>query len=149
MKVGKNENLLVGIGNSLRGDDALGILLAEYFQTSTATETILVTQLQTELLDSFLYKHRVIFADASTIHKIPELKKISDVPIHSNASSHQMDVPMLVKLFRQLYPAQLTEFYTLALPAFQFELGTGLSLQAGKSLELARQILHRFLDSPH
>lgn len=147
MNIDRNKTLLVGIGNSLRGDDALGLLLCEYFCLHPYLNTLTVPQLQTELLEDFINRERIIFADASVKHPDVSLEEIHEKEGVAAAISHSMDSKMMVRLFRKLYPDERTHFFTLALPAFDFELGSDLSEQGRQSLEAAKKVITQLLDT--
>jgi hydrogenase maturation protease len=141
VKLGIHPYLFVGIGNILKGDDALGQRICEFFSHSHCVDTVVVQQLQTELLDSFLKRDCVIFADASIHLATPLLELVRTEGNKAPASSHQMDAKTLVQLFRKFYPEETTQFYTLGIPAFSFEIGADLTDQAKTALDAAKNLL--------
>ena len=126
-----NHLLLIGVGNPLRGDDAVAHKLCNFIAGDDCPfELMQVQQLQPELTDTFLGRKLVIIADASTNVNHSQLVPLEREELKTNSSfSHHLDAKQLVKLFYTLHPAEEVQFKLLHLPGFSFEMGDELSLE--------------------
>lgn len=120
--------LLIGIGNSLRGDDAVGHWLADKIATDAHPFVTVQTmhQLHIEVLEQLQQYTHVMIVDAAIQDENASLTAIDaqDTPAHTE--SHQADVVTLMQLHRNLYQ-QPIDWYTLRIAAQQFEMGTAIS----------------------
>jgi hydrogenase maturation protease len=140
--------LLLGIGNSLRRDDAVGPLLAERLCGHPSLETLAVHQLCPEHVELFHGRQLVIFADAAV--NCPELQSqtIECRPeVIPGTIAHHQHPHGLIALYQALYgnppAAELIQ-----MPAEDFGFGEGLSSQALAGLEKAVHLLQeRFEDN--
>ena len=131
--------LLIGVGNPLRGDDAVAHQLCDFFESDDCPyEIIKVQQLQPELTETFFGKKVVILADASPNAAYTHLVTLERENLQTNSSfSHQLDARQLVKLFYTLHPTEQVQFKILHLPVFSFEMGAELSLECLAHLSTA------------
>jgi hydrogenase maturation protease len=161
--------LVIGYGNSLRGDDAVGRLLVEEVEAweLPGVRTLSVHQLTPELALDMAEAERVIFLDAAlpgpgttveeaTVHGEPELCLLNLavdptlMPPVPTSMTHHVDPRSLMALAAALYGATPAA-YLLALPAVKFEVRIGqegiegLSETARAGMMRAQAILRSFL----
>lgn len=67
MKQKPNNILLVGVGNTLRGDDGIGAYICSCIDAlkMPGVQTLMTQQLDTALLDELMEADHIIIADAS------------------------------------------------------------------------------------
>jgi len=122
--------LILGYGNSLRGDDALGPCLA------TLLGGVAVQQLVPELAERLAAEERVVFIDARTDLTPGE---VQIVPVdRESASTHWCSPGWLLRLTREVY-GKVPEAALVGIGAESFEMGAPLSpaAQAGMDKALA------------
>jgi hydrogenase maturation protease len=140
--------LMLGIGNTLRRDDAAGRLLAERLAGHPFIETHAVHQLYPEHIELFHDRRLVIFADAAIDCRELTCLSLSDrrEPLASSIGHHQSPQGIL-GLYQALY-GRWPAAEILKMPAADFGYGEGLSSTALSGLEHAVQLLqNRFSDS--
>jgi hydrogenase maturation protease len=137
--------LLIGYGNSLRGDDGVGQNLAAEVASWGKVKTYSVHQLTPDLAQDISDFDLVIFADASADSKLvkPQLKRL-EVKESASSSSHYADPKSLLELAQTLY-GKAPEAYILGLPAECFELGSSLSNKAQQGLNEGLECLKNLL----
>lgn len=162
--------LIQGIGNPLRGDDALGprfiesILgelsnLQELVQMPSRFTCEWVYQLQIEQAEQWSRFSHVLIVDADVSIEIPfQLTQLNDQIAHNSladsaVASHQVSPSAILALSRDVFDFK-GHVYLLSLRAKSFGLGEPLSSEATESLELglikARDFARKlFAESPH
>lgn len=128
--------------------------LCKSLEESYSFEVMRVHQLQTELLDSFVGRKKIIIADASVLVERPQMVSLElQSPKSLSTASHQLDAAMLVQLFFKYHPQELVQFKLLHLPAFSFDFGEVLSVESTrhlpKAMELVIQEGNEFLSTNH
>lgn len=148
MSVAVTDLLLIGYGNDLRGDDALGPLLAAAVmdQHWPGVVAVAVHQLNPELAAMLASAQRVIFADACVANEV-SLEPISLLPQQAAWSGHVSNPGELLALTTALY-GTTPRGWQLVMAAQQFELGAALSPRAQASLQTALAIVERFVATP-
>lgn len=130
---GCDDDLVIGIGNPLRGDDGIGWRLAR------AARGRCVHQLTPELAPDLRALRRVLFIDAWLAPEgaAPLLRPLRPRP-QGELTSHRLGPAQLLALTELLYGAP-PEAAELLVPAFAFEPGSRLSggLRAGLPAALA------------
>ena len=142
-------DLVIGVGNPLRGDDGVGWWLARQAQGAERAPLVrLVPQLTPELALEVAAARRVLFVDAwcaAGPAGMPQLRRLwPGGAAHGVAGGHQLDpggVLALATLFRDDPPSA----WLLLLPAYAFPHGTALSAAARRHLPQALQLLRRWL----
>jgi hydrogenase maturation protease len=124
--------LVIGYGNTLRGDDGVGYQIAE-----TVTEwqiprvrSIAVHQLLPELAAAIADVDIVMFIDAiAVINSLPANINITRLAPDPEAtfSTHVITPQLLLSLAQRLY-GKTPDTYLLTIPAVDFTLGNTLSL---------------------
>ena len=120
--------LVIGIGNPLRGDDAVGHWLADKIAADANSFVTVQTmhQLHIEVLEQLQQYTHVMVIDAAIQDEPALLTDIDAKGTAAHTESHQADVVTLMQLHRNLYQ-QPIDWYTLRIAAQQFEMGTAIS----------------------
>ena len=122
--------LIVGVGNTLRGDDGIGAYVCSEIDKKELQDvkTVVVHQLHLEMLEEFARFEIIIIADATL-----EGEDVNFYPVKASASagtsSHRADAGVLVSLAKQLYQKTLT-LYICAVKAESFDIGNELTTTA-------------------
>jgi hydrogenase maturation protease len=142
--------LVIGYGNTLRGDDRVGCQVAENVAEWQLPQvrSIAVHQLLPELAADIAEVEIVIFVDAV----VTVDRARSDITITSlvaggdeNFSTHVITPQLLLGLTQKLYAAT-PDAYLLTIPAIDFTLGANLSSIANTGKDLALEYLKSWLD---
>jgi len=134
------EILIIGYGNTLRSDDAIGQKVAEEVETwqIPTVRSIYLHQLTPELTLEMTTAKKVIFIDAIKMtDKITEieLKKVTAIK-ENNSFTHQINPQSLLYLTQQLYQ-QNPEVFWLIIPVINFDFGEEFSPIAKQNFDLA------------
>jgi hydrogenase maturation protease len=156
---------VIGYGNSLRGDDGVGLRVAAVVARWKAPglQTLEVHQLAPELAETLAGVGRAIFVDAYTAPAGGTVLVEALAPADFQPSlGHTCDPRLLLALARALY-GRHPEAWLVAVPGYDFEPGETLSAETARGMNAAlRQIasliaipaadrrtgLHRALPSP-
>lgn len=133
----QKEICIVGIGNSLRSDDGVGILVSKQIDQMKlkGVTTMTVHQLDTGMIERLSKFDVVIFVDASVIDKSVSFQPLTLEDNVPQSFSHHINAAMLASLAYKLYSAS-TRFYICGICAYDFQLGTDISYKAmGNALE--------------
>jgi hydrogenase maturation protease len=142
--------LVIGYGNTLRGDDGIGYQVAETVAEWQLPQvrSIAVHQLLPELAADIAEVDIVIFVDA-IVTQNPVKTNIAITPIvaggDENFSTHIITPQLLLGLSQKLYAAT-PDAYLLTIPAIDFSLGANLSSIASNGKDLALEYLKSWLD---
>jgi hydrogenase maturation protease len=142
LKTDSNRILLVGIGNSGRGDDGLGWKFADYFKEKTNSSFNpfdIEYRYQLQIEDTVLIcKYAIVlFADASHLVLTNGFEiKPCTAASHYFYSSHMQSPETILYLANELYN-KFPETYTIALTGHNWGLKTSLSKEAEKNLASA------------
>lgn len=133
-----SRTLIIGYGNSLRGDDAIGRLAAERLRQRNPgpeVEILGVHQLTPELVDPISRAARVIFIDAAAG---PNPGQIAERRVHAHMSSrpftHVATPEALLAGASALYGAE-PPATLITVTAEGFELGAALSAPVRRALD--------------
>jgi hydrogenase maturation protease len=148
--------LVIGIGNRLRGDDGVGGLLAEQAGAMAgAVSTRTVHQLTPELAADLAALQRVLFIDAwlapvqdgAAPPLQPRLDPLLPEARHGGfAGSHRLEPAQLLAITAALYGRAPAGAW-LRVPAYDLGHGTALSPQLQASLPAARTLLRQWLQA--
>lgn len=137
--------ILIGIGNSSRGDDALGWLVADEAARIPDMHVEYRYQLQIEDADLIKDYDIVIFAD-SCREIYPDGFAFVPAQAAGNItfSSHRLSPTAVVSLCQEIY-GHYPEAYTLAITGTRWELGSGITREATTTLTNANRFLRDWL----
>lgn len=137
------ETLVLGYGSDLRGDDALGRLVAEAVSSWPGVRALGVHQLTPELALEFETPSRVVFADAADRPGEATLEPLG--PSEFRPDAHHSSPAGLLAFGRSLH-GRVPEAWLLAMPGEDFSLREGLSPRGERSLRQGLELLGRFLE---
>ena len=147
--------LVFAWGNPSRGDDALGPLFGEHFETLAAlhpewgdVEVLTDFQLQVEHALDLQQRERVLFVDASIDTVAPcSLTRITaarDVTFTTHAISPQS----VMQVYAELEECAPPPCWLLAIRGDSFELGESISPNAVQHLQAALELAAEWISSP-
>jgi hydrogenase maturation protease len=124
-------SLIVGFGNSLRGDDAIGEIVAQAFKGEAAidgADVVICLQLTPELAERLAVVDLVIFIDAAagTQPGCITITQVQRAPALTMGLVHHLNPEELLFLSSSLYGRSPAAFL-VAVGAGSLELGEGLS----------------------
>lgn len=142
--------LVIGYGNTLREDDAIGVLVAESLQEEACDEAIrykVVQQLMPELAKDMSESDTVIFIDASVEIRPGETKKeqLRCQPDSTTSNHHFFTAQHLLNLCYQLYN-QSPSSYLYSMGVESIELKEGLSNTVQSQFDSFKQLIYNDLD---
>lgn len=168
MATGVARNLLIGIGNPLRGDDGVGRLLAEEWEAVVDDKVVVddkavdaalrvrsVHQLTPELVADLAGVDRVLFIDAwlspaaaaaPVLQRLPASAPSSVACGEAALNSHHLTAAQLLALARSLWHAE-PEAAMLRIPATEIAHGTRLSVAMELQLPAARRLVRQWLEA--
>lgn len=142
--------LIIGIGNSSRGDDALGWLFAEKCVSYNYPNLDVQMQFQLVVEDAFTISKYdlVFFADAtkdnlSKGYQIKEMK-IQDA-VDFTFTTHTQSPENILLLAADLFKAY-PKAYTIAISGYHWELGAPVTDQALLNLQNAESFFNKILN---
>ena len=134
--------LVIGYGNELRGDDAIGPRVAEAVAAwqLPGVRALAVPQLTPELSEDIAAARQIAFVDATSepsIHEV-QVRALEPATVES-ADSHRSDPRALLALALALF-GQAPPAWLMAIPVADFAYGAALSplAQRGLAAALAR-----------
>jgi hydrogenase maturation protease len=138
--------LVIGYGNTLRGDDAAGVRAAESLaQQHPEFNYIYLHQLVPELSEQIAESDMVFFIDAQTDIAEPTARLITPSIEADQPRTHFISPESLLALSQQLYQRIPLKAYTIGIPATEFNFSEQLSPATLKavtqSIDLVKQIL--------
>lgn len=144
------QTLIIGYGNTLRGDDGVGQVVAEHIEALhwPHCQVLSVHQLTPELAAAIAGVDRVIFIDAYLAHADPSPPLRIDPlepTLQTDEFGHRSSPTDLLALTKTLYDKNVTAWQVL-IPAIDTAFGETLSSlteQAGKmALATIQQLVH-------
>ncbi|TVQ22410.1 MAG: hydrogenase maturation protease [Leptolyngbya sp. DLM2.Bin15] len=144
--------LIIGYGNTLRGDDGAGYYIAEQMADQiashswTGVRSLSVHQLLPELAAEMTDVQTVIFVDAAMPSEIIAQPRLE--PLAAKATTptlgHHLDMRSLLDLAHRLYGATPTA-YRLLIPTQTFDIGITVSPLTQAAIALAMSTLLEFV----
>ena len=136
--------LIIGYGNTLRGDDGAGVHAAERARRDIpGIDVRTVHELQPELAEELAQRETVIFIDASVGTDILFCTQIGfGIPIDP-MRSHMLTPKQLLLLCLRLYGRAPETAYLIGIPARDFAFGDSLSPQTASFLEPCVHLIDR------
>lgn len=141
--------LVIGYGNTLRGDDAVGIRAAELIaQRHTDINCICMHQLMPELAEQIAVSDIVFFIDADVETNEPRVRSVETPASLDQPRSHFISPESLLSLSRQLYQRIPKKAYTIGIPASQFEFSEELSEKTQQAMVKSIELVETILQNP-
>lgn len=120
--------LIIGCGNTLRGDDAAGIRAAELIAGEhPGIDVVTVHGPIPDLAEQCADRAVVFFCDASTRGESVTLRRVDEEARAAPAGTHSMPAGAIADLTRILYGQAPGEFWIVEIPASDFSFGEQLS----------------------
>jgi len=141
--------LVVGYGNSLRGDDGAGIeAVLRVAQECPWVDTRTCHQLEPELAETIALYETVVFVDASAVASEPFIETLSPVETLRESTMHAFTAEALVGLANELYETAWKSVLMLHLPAASIEFGERKSEETERFIEQGVELLKQALSDP-
>ena len=144
--------LIIAVGNESRGDDALGPLLLRQLNEFTNPEQIDLLedfQLQVEHAADLIDRDLVLFIDAGMDTPAPYSFRRIQPEDGRTLYSHALSPQAVLTTYVQVYQENPPPSFVLCVRGEQFELGAGLTRQAGHHLESSLKFLQQLLQQTH
>lgn len=141
-----NKIAVIGVGNTLRSDDGIGAYICskiDEFNFPFVT-SIIVQQLQVELIEELIHYDSVIIADASVTGNDVDLNSLSFNETQPTSSSHHMNANMINSLLQKIHGKTIT-INLCSVRGENFELGESLSSSAIANANKAVKIICDFI----
>jgi hydrogenase maturation protease len=131
-----NKVLVIGYGNTLRGDDAAGVRAAELIaKHRPEIECVCMHQLMPELAEQIAESDIIFFLDADVHAAQPNVRLIEPRVEDDQPRTHFISPESLLRLSQQLYQRMPLKAYIVGIPASQFEFSEELSASTKKAVE--------------
>ena len=128
--------LVIGYGNTLRGDDAAGIRAAELIvKRHSEIECVCIHQLMPELAEQIAVSDIVFFFDADVNVTQPNMRLAMPNVEDDQPRTHFISPESLLRLSQMLYQRMPSKAYIIGIPASQFEFSEELSESTKKAIE--------------
>lgn len=142
--------LVVGYGNPLRGDDAVGQVVARVISKwhLSNVKVLILHQLAPELAEDLAQMSTVFFVDASADARLehPVIQEIQATETIGSASHHSSPNDLLA-LTKHLYGC-VPQAYLIEMPAEDFGLSEDLSTKAQAGVKEVLEYLRKALNVP-
>ncbi len=141
--------LLLGYGNELRGDDAVGPRVAATVEgwKLPGVRSLALHQLTPELADPISRAEAVIFVDATASPTVTETAAIPLEPVsQSELAAHTSDPRTLLALALPLF-GRCPPAWLIQIPVEQFVLGQPLSATATRGVAAALESIRRLMQT--
>jgi len=123
-----NQILVIGYGNTLRGDDGAGVVAAKQIaRRFPQVDVMTVHQLQPELAETITWYDTVFFVDASITASDVGITPLAPGQDPRPGGTHATTPAMLVALSSALYGRQPDNIFLGAVPALICDHGESLS----------------------
>jgi hydrogenase maturation protease len=142
--------LVIGYGNDLRSDDAVGKRVAEAVATWKLpyVQALAVHQLTPELTVKLTGVERAIFVDAYRATPEQEVQVRPLEPVHTGGiAGHTGDPQSLLALTKALYN-HCPQAWWVTIPGINFEIGDSLSLIAKRGVVVALERIDQLIGPP-
>jgi hydrogenase maturation protease len=141
-----NNVLVIGYGNTLRGDDAAGVKAAELIsQRHPEIECVCVHQLVPEIAEQIAEYDIVFFIDAQKDITQPLVRLVVPGVEADQPRTHFISPESLLALSRQLYHHLPAKTYIVGIPASQFEFSEELSAQTDLAMHQCVTLVDRMI----
>lgn len=140
--------LIVGVGNTLRGDDGIGAYICSCTDAlkQEGVQTLVTQQLDTALLDELMQADHIIIADASFEGRSVNFFKVNGNESTPASSSHHMSAPLLMRMAQTIYHKELS-MMICAVTGYRFGMREKLSAKAKKNADKAVAIITEWINS--
>lgn len=139
--------LVVGVGNTLRGDDGIGAAVCNLVEQLNLTGVSITTthQLHIEQAEAFSEYDIVIIVDAAVTGDGVVFNEVTEESHAASPASHHINAAALLALLKQLYKKDI-RMMLCAVRGENFEMGEQLSTTAQKNAGIAAGAIISWLD---
>jgi hydrogenase maturation protease len=142
-----NDVLVIGYGNTLRGDDGAGVIAAGRARDLIrGVDVVTAHQLQPEHAEAVADHRCVVFVDASVGHSALTVSELAGRTETRGPSAHAFGPDDLLSLAREVYQRKPERAVLLEIPALSMEFGDGLTPETSASVEAALQHIQHEVD---
>jgi hydrogenase maturation protease len=138
--------LIIGLGNTLRGDDGAGVRAAERLAAEFPRADLALTQgLHPELAERMNGCHTVLFIDASVdVHRLAVA--LLDPPASPTApGTHTVSPEELLAVCARLFPSPPLQTFLIEIPAFSCDFSEHMTPATERMVDLCVELLGEFL----
>jgi hydrogenase maturation protease len=140
--------LVIGYGNTLRGDDGAGVAAAlRVREVVPHVDVLVVHELQPELVETLSQRRCVIFLDAVTGADALVCTPLDSSSSPSPVDSHLFTPAQLIALSRSLYGRAPKSVFLVGIPASDFSYTEGISPASRKYIEECVETVRRLADA--
>jgi hydrogenase maturation protease len=137
--------LVIGLGNTLAGDDGAGPAVAGRLAGRPDLEVRIVRQILPELAADVAASSRVVFVDASAVDRRVRVVALAPAaPAGRPAGAHSLRPEDVLALARDLYD-HCPPAFLVAVPSRDFALGESLSATSRRYLPAALRAVERLI----
>jgi hydrogenase maturation protease len=141
-----NKVLVIGYGNTLRGDDAAGVRAAEILSTlHPEIVCIYLHQLVPECAEQIAECDLVFFIDAQNNISQPNVRLVGPSSEADQPRTHFLSPESLLALSKQLYQHLPSQSYIVGIPASQFDFSEELSASTKKNVDETVKMLDKII----
>jgi hydrogenase maturation protease len=141
--------LLIGIGNTLRGDDGVGIRVAEQARTRFPhLDVLCVHGLAPELAEIVAQCDLLLIVDASTATPTLRAGEVTPAASGGRLEAHAMTTPGILGLAATLYGRTPARSVLIEVPAFTCDFGEALSPRTAEHIEPCLDVIESYLARP-
>jgi hydrogenase maturation protease len=138
--------LVIGYGNTLRGDDAAGIHAAESIaKVHPEIKYLYLHQLVPDLAEQIAEYETVFFLDADVNARKPNVRLVEPGIKASQPHTHFVSPESLLQLSQTLYQRVPSKTFIIGIPATQFEFSEELSDSTKKAVEESVKLVESLL----
>jgi hydrogenase maturation protease len=145
-----NTTLVIGYGNTLRGDDGAGVRAAELIGGRyDNVDVVSVQELKPELSERIARYHTVIFIDASQNTTELKVGRLEDLPGQQGQHrtlSHVHTPKDLMALCKELYKHVPETCVLMEIPASNFSFSEKLSPETARAVNRCVEVYGRMFD---
>jgi hydrogenase maturation protease len=138
--------LVIGIGNTLAGDDGIGARVVRRLRRRTGIRVLVVQQLTPELAEEIAGAARVIFVDAGLTGTGAEVATLTPATTWPPLI-HKMSPAELLGFAAALYRSR-PEAFAVTVRGHAFAPGAGLSARSRRDLSTAVERIEALLGAP-
>ncbi len=139
--------LVIGYGNTLRGDDAAGVVAAQRVrETIPEVDVLIVHDIQPEIAESLSHRHLVIFLDAAAGTDELVCTSIGNTVPVPPVDSHLFSPSQLLALCNSLYGTVPEHVYLVGIPATDFSFTERVSAATQAAIDQSVTVVRRLVD---
>ena len=140
--------LIIGYGNTLRGDDGAGVIAAQRVrETIPGVDVLIVHDIQPEVAESLTPRQLVIFLDAAAGTESLVCTTIDASAPVPPVESHLFSPPQLLVLCKSLYGVIPESVYLIGIPASNFAYSEELSPPTAHSIDECVALVRKLIEA--